>query len=246
MAEFWIQRVAEEFWQSAGAPEPLPRSLESHVLWALPLAILKFPKLRLSDAHLWLEQRHIFDVDDGERELHACLIAFAGRGLIFLDGADPADELRFSLAHEVGHFILDYLVPRRTAVARFGSDIVNVLDGIRSPTIQERGAAILSNTRIGVYRHMMNRTMSGAVECSRIAQAENAANALALELLAPFELVQEVLAADLAPTQQSHRAITNILRQKFGLPKSMAVRYSFRFGPVDKKPKSVKEWLGIR
>jgi len=76
----------------------LPRNLESHVLWALPVAVLKFPKLHLSEARLWLAQRNMFGPDDGERELHACLIAFAGRGLIFLDGTDPADELRFSLA----------------------------------------------------------------------------------------------------------------------------------------------------
>jgi hypothetical protein len=245
MVELWIQRLAEEFWQSSGAAEPLPRNLESPVLWALPVAILKFPKLHLSDAGLWLEQRNIFGVDDGERDLHACLIAFAGRGLIFLDGTDPADELRFSLAHEVGHFIIDYLVPRRTAVARFGSEIASVLDGIRPPTTQERGAAILSNTKIGVYRHMMTRTQSGGIGCPRIAEAENAADQLALELLAPFELVQKILAADLAPTQQSHRAITKVLEEKFGLPNSLAVRYGFRFGPLDRKPKSVKQWLGI-
>jgi hypothetical protein len=245
MPELWIQRLAEEFWQSAGTVEPPPRNLEPHVLWALPLAILKFPKLRLSDARLWLEQRRVFGVDDGDRQLHACLIAFAGKGLVFLDGTNPADELRFSLAHEVGHFIVDYLVPRRTAVARFGSEIAGVLDGIRHPTTRERGEAILSNTRIGVYRHMMARTRSGDIGCPRIAAAESAADQLALELLAPYELVQNFLAADISGAQQTHRAITNVLQERFGLPISMALRYSCRFGPVDKKPKSVKQWLGI-
>ncbi|MGA2233960.1 MAG: hypothetical protein ABSG23_00575 [Terriglobales bacterium] len=246
MTDLWIQRLTEEFWQAAGVKEPLPRNLESPVLWALPVAIVKVPRLRLSDARYWLEQRQmLLSVDEVDRDLHACLIAFAGRGLIFLDGQNPIDELRFSLAHEVGHFIVDYLVPRRTAMARFGPDIANVLDGHRPATIEERGAAILSNTTIGVYRHMMTRMPSGAIGCSRIAEAENAADQLALELLAPVELVRESLAENREPAKQSHHEITTVLKERFGLPNSVAVRYSFRFGPADKKPKSVREWLGM-
>jgi len=193
-----------------------------------------------------LEQRTLpLTIDGADRELHACLIAFGGRGLVFLDGKDPLDELRFSLAHEVGHFIIDYFEPRRIAEARFGPDIANVLDGRRPPTVEERGAAILSNTMIGVYRHLMARTPSGEIGCSRIAEAENTADQLALELLAPAEFVKEFLAANLKNGKRSQAEITRVLREKFGLPTSVAVRYSLRFEPADKKDRSVKEWLGI-
>ena len=245
MANLRIQRLSEEFWEMADAQESFPRDLETAILWTLPVAIIKVPRLRISDARDWLEQRNLPLTVDGDRALHACLIAFGGRGLVFLDGMNPLDELRFSLAHEVGHFIIDYFEPRRIALARFGADIANVLDGRRPPTVEERGAAILSNTSVGVYRHLMARTPSGGIGCSRIAESENTADQLALELLAPAELVRELLAAELKSCKPSQAEITGLLKETFGLPTSVAARYSLKFDPADKKDRSVKEWLGI-
>jgi len=246
MTNLRVQRLSEQFWAMAGAQEAFPRNLESAILWTLPVAIIKVPRLRISHARGWLEQRNLPLVIDGaDRELHACLIAFGGRGLVFLDGKNPPDEIRFSLAHEMGHFIIDYFEPRRIAVARFGSDIADVLDGRRPPTVEERGAAILSSTMIGVYRHLMARTPSGGIGCSRIAEAENTADELALELLAPAEVVKQCLAAELRSRNRSQAEITTILKETFGLPTSVAVRYSLRFDPAEKKDRSVKEWLGL-
>jgi Zn-dependent peptidase ImmA (M78 family) len=39
-------------------------------------------------------------------------MARAGHGFISLDGSDADDERRFSLAHELAHFLLDYQDPR--------------------------------------------------------------------------------------------------------------------------------------
>lgn len=52
---FW----AERFWSLVGRTEPFPRSLESSVGWALPLAIVKLPRLGLSELQRWLLKRDI-------------------------------------------------------------------------------------------------------------------------------------------------------------------------------------------
>src|SRR5579884_3500257 len=102
---FWLESAAEEFWRAAGEVEPFPRNLEAPVLWALPLFILKVPRLTLSDVRAKLADYDIaFGVGGPNRSLYGCLVAFAGKGVVMLDGSEAPDELRFSLAHEVGHF----------------------------------------------------------------------------------------------------------------------------------------------
>jgi len=109
MTEQEIAARADIFWQLAGDVEPFPRSLERAIAWALPLTLVKLPHLNIRNLRVWLDQ---FDIpcmfSHLDRDLRACLVAKLGRGIIFLDGSDPDDERRFSLAHEVAHFILDY------------------------------------------------------------------------------------------------------------------------------------------
>jgi hypothetical protein len=246
MPELWIQQVAEEFWQSASCYEPFPRNLESALLWALPVALVKIPRLQVSGAREWLIQRHApMEVNERDRGLHACVFAFAGKGIIFLDGRDAPDEMRFSLAHEIAHFLIDYLRPRKVAVERFGESIVGVLDGFRCPTKEERGAAILSSTQIGAYRHMMNRSTTGSVACSRITRAETYANKLALELLAPEALVRRLVQERFTAETRSQSNIVVLLKETFGLPKNVASVYSLNFATKEKAPQSVRQWLGI-
>ncbi|HZQ09243.1 MAG TPA: ImmA/IrrE family metallo-endopeptidase [Anaerolineae bacterium] len=35
--------------------------------------------------------------------------------MIFLDGSDPANEQRITVAHEIAHFLVDYQMPRARA-----------------------------------------------------------------------------------------------------------------------------------
>jgi hypothetical protein len=50
---------AASFWDQAGITEPFPRTLERAVAWALPLAVVKLPRLGLLELRNWLEQRNI-------------------------------------------------------------------------------------------------------------------------------------------------------------------------------------------
>src|SRR5687768_8715179 len=59
-----------------------------------------------------------------DRPLRACLVAAGGAGFAFVDADGPEDERRFSLAHELAHFLRDYWQPRRAAQRRLGPAVL--------------------------------------------------------------------------------------------------------------------------
>lgn len=248
MADEALQSVAEGFWAQVGEPEPYPRSLETSVLWALPVAISKTRDLSVDSVENWLRRRGVpFGLGCHDRNLRACLVSYGGRGLIFLDATDPEDELRFSLAHEVSHFLLDYLLPRRRAVARFGSGVTEVLDGRRRPLVNERVDAVLADVPIGVHAHLMERTVAGTIGRAAVLDVESRADRLALELLAPEAEVRRRV-ADLRGSENFQRTLADtvsVLVEAFGLPPQIADGYgqslcrSWYGGP------SFREWLGV-
>lgn len=156
--------------------------------------------------------------------MRGCLVAFRGDGFIFVDGSDPEDEQRFTLAHELAHFLTDYRLAREKAIKKFGPDITEVFDGLRQPTVTERVHALLAGTHIGVYTNLMERNEASGDFNSSVWQIEDRADRIALALLAPPE---EVLTMAAAASQfaERHSAITALLRRHFGLPESIAAAY---------------------
>ena len=239
---------AEKFWVQAGITESFPRSLERAVAWALPLVVVKLPRLCLPELRGWLQQRNIpFTLSLPDRWLRACLIARGGHGLIFLDGSDADDERRFSLAHEMAHFILDYLEPREKVLEFLGDAGQEVLDGRRPPTTEERLRGVLQGVHLTTFLHLMERTPAGGVERLQILTAEDRADWLALELLAP----KETVLARLADNHTNWRSVTvqtlvrETLRQEFGLPETVAEHYGQMLVMQQQQPTSFRQWLGV-
>ena len=239
---------AEKFWAQAAITESFPRSLERAVAWALPLVVVKLPRLCLQELRDWLEQRNIpLTVSLPDRRLRACLIARGGHGFVFLDGSDPDDERRFSLAHELAHFILDYLEPREKVQDFLGNAAHEILDGKRPPTAEERLRGVLHGEQLITYLHLMERTSTGMVERFQVLEAEDRADRLALELLAPKETVLARLADQGVDWRSAtvHTLVRETLRQEFGLPETVAEHYGQMLVMQQQQPASFRQWLGV-
>jgi hypothetical protein len=221
VTELLVLELAQRFWQRAGGEEPFPRELRRPLAYALPLGIVELPRLRPAALGRHLERRGLAcrGLAAADRPLRAALVALAGHGFVFLDGTDPADERRFSLAHEVAHFLADYWWPRQRIERRVGPASLEVLDGRRPPTRVERIDAALGGLQLTAHVHLMERTPDGHVAGAAIDRAEQTADTLALELLAPAE--QALSALGPAPADPAR-----LLAERFGLPPAVARRYA--------------------
>ena len=225
------------FWKSAGEVEPFPRLLERVAILALPIAIIKLPRLALGGIESWFRARNInYFFNCQSRPVRGCLIASQGKGLLFCDGSDSLNEIRFTIAHEVSHFLLDYLMPRERAKQRYGQSVVEILDGKRKPTITERVGSLLEGIRMGVSTNLMEREVQ--YDLNNIWKIEDRADRIALELLAPSKEVFVI--ADVSQRVFVDRldSITQSLILNFGLPVVIAQGYgdallrSIRKGPA--------------
>ena len=243
-----VHQIAREFWTLAGEIEPFPRSLEPALFWALPLGVFKLPRLSISDVHLWLLEQDVrVELGTNNRSLHGCLIANKGRGCVLLNGTDEEPELRFSLAHEISHFMLDYHLPRLAAVERFGPQILEVFDGVRPPTIEERVHSVLEEVPIGFHTHLMERSENGAIGCVRVGISEEIADSLALELLAPEQEARQMIAQarHCKDGDTFNDVASGVLVKYFGLPEPVATSYGIRLCRKA-RPVSIRQWLKQR
>jgi hypothetical protein len=201
------------------------------------------PRLRVAGIDAWLRRQSITcGASVRDRPLRACLVARYGQGVVFVDGTDPADEQRFSLAHEVAHFLRDYWQPRALAVERLGPEIFAVLDGERPPRPAERAHALLASVPLGYHVHYMERTEDGHAS-AEIDRAEHDADRLAFELLAPADAVLE--AAGVAPADEQRGAVTRLLHDTYGLPSAPAAQYAALLAPAPPRADPFLRRLGL-
>ncbi len=216
----WAAELARVFWIRAREPEPFPRNLRRPIAKAVPLSVVLLPKLSVRAALDWLQNCGLLCELPGEdRPLRACLVARNGHGVALVDGSDGDSEQRFSIAHELAHFLRDYWSLRRRIWKRLGAEALQVLDGERLPTSQEQLQALLGNVPLGFHLHLMERDREGNPATSSIAQAESDADRLAYELLAPAEHV-------LAAVPASQQAMIQKLHEFYGLPLIQAACYA--------------------
>ena len=91
----------------------------------------------------------------------------------------------------------------------------------------------------------MDRSPSGQVEHLRILDAEDRADRLALELLAPRTIVLSRLQARAIPWKETSafEQVAQTLRQEFGLPETVAHEYGRMLVMSQRPAGSFKEWL---
>lgn len=221
----WVAELVRTFWTEAGSLESFPRTLRRPSACALPVSIVLLPRLRLDSVRAWLRANGVVcPCDERDRPLRACLVACRGHGLIFLDGTDADDEQRFSLAHELAHFLRHYWQPRQLACRRLGEQVAEVFDGERPPTLPERLHSLLKNVSLGFQLHLMRRGPRREVLNVAVARAEEEADQVAYELLAP---AADVLAQTGTVQGAAGRAsLVEVLQTIFGLPQEQATDYA--------------------
>jgi hypothetical protein len=223
----WVTELTDAFWRQGGDPGPFPRDLRRPLLRAGVVAIVERPGLSLSAVLDWLA-RHDFpgaEAPGPDRPLRAALAAAGEAGFVFLNGDDPDDERRLSLAHEIAHFLRDYWAPRRRAERLVGAAVLGVLDGRRPPRYEERLRSILAGVPIGYHTHFLAREPDGRA-AGAAAEAERDADRLAYELLAPAE-------AALAEAPGTAGALARRLEGVFGLPRGHARLYARLLLPAE-------------
>jgi hypothetical protein len=248
MTDHEAHNSAERFWAAADAKEGFPRTLERTVLQIFPLVIVKLPGLGVAAMRRWLSNRGVrVGALVPDKGLRGGLFARGGVGVVFLDGMDTADEARFSLAHEVSHFLLDYLWPREAAVLALGEGVREVLDSARPPSHEERLSAVLRRVKLGFFTHLLDRDRFGQITRATVLEAEDRADRLALELLAPRqEVVTDARRHGIEMGESGSAAsLTALLTVTFGLPESCSQRYAQHLLGRSRGRKSFRDWLGV-
>lgn len=208
-----IRTIALSLWTAAGGRGQFgePVDLERAAVIALPLAVHRVANLNTSSLTDILARFGIQTFDGGDhRALRGFLVADGGVALILIDSNDPVSEQRMTLAHEIAHFLLHYDAPRRRAIVAFGSRILAVLDRTRPASRSELFSSALRGVPIAPFRHAMVRHASRAM--GHAAMMETEADELALELLAPNDLVRGM------------DADVDAIAKRFGIPEHGAAR----------------------
>ena len=228
-----IKQIAKSFWEDAVVTPHYPIGitlLEQAICLSKNLTVVKLSKLTAAKIADWFYQKqvNIELQNDNGRLLYGYLYAHHGAGFTFLNGFEPPEEQCFTLAHELAHFILDYEVPRQRAVRTHGESILEVLDGLRPPTIQEQLSGILTGISVKPLSHLLDTPASGGFQRLKIWKVEDRADQLGLEILAPIQSI----AGDVRKHQVSRRFddmkefIEEILAKKYGLPATVIPPYA--------------------
>jgi hypothetical protein len=220
MSEGWLQEAVKDC--GLPASDVFPRDLAEDIPLVLPLTVVPLPGLTPRKGHAWLvshKRAHggLVETDDLK---HGFTVAHAGVGVLFLNSADPPDEQRFTLAHEVAHFVLDHLQPRSRALRAWGASIRPVLDGEQEPTIAEQLFSVLERVPYRTRTNFMDRNDKGRPRTGQVWESEQRADRLAFELLAPRQELLPLL------NHAGREELEAELISRFGLPVTEAPTYA--------------------
>lgn len=232
------ERIAAAFWDRAGGRPAPPRDLAAVAALVLPVWVRVATPVTPAAVRDWLARRGtpLSPAADDTRSLHGCVVAHRGRAGIFVCGTLPAADRRVIVAHEFGHFLAEYLVPRERVVRRLGESVLPVLDGDRPPTFAEEAAGWLAGVRVGVTVHVLDRRFDPAGDAH--ARSEQTASAVGLELLAGRAEVQAAAGPDAD-------AIFEALVGRFGLPPAWATGYAKRLAADARRQRPFSQQWGI-
>jgi len=222
---FRMRQLADATWRAVPEQTRESRDIEAALAWSAPVAVVSLPQLVLVAVNRWLEIHQVPRLTtSGTERLQGLLLAWRGHGLVFIDGTLDTPERRFAVAHEHGHFLLDYAEPRRRILAE-APDLLDVVDGHRPPTAADRARAALARVPLGVHSHLLERDTDGGAAHDVVA-AEDDASLYAQELLAPWDATLRLLRTVVSsgrPYSEMLRLAARAIADEFVIPPDPAV-----------------------
>jgi len=224
-----IGRIAREFWLKADPAHQRVLDIAKAVSNILPLRIIYLKGLTLETLDNWLKDRGIPNNQEiSNKSLHGVIMIREGRGFIFVNADDSTIEQRFTIAHEVSHYFLDYQIPRENAMLKIGPEIEHVLNGKEPASDLQKVKALLKGISIQPYSHFIEKSGNGSFLSWINFNSENEADYLALELLAPRSVVikNTVTNAKRLNYTQFVRKCQELLREQYQIPDDVAHQYA--------------------
>lgn len=243
MKQDWLEEaVAACGLLSEGFPRDV-REMRDDVSMSLPLSVVGLAQLTSWQVREWLvtHRRAADGVPEENRRLHGCMVAMEGKGVLFYDSADEQPEQRFTLAHEMSHFVLDHFLLRARALKAFGPSILPVLNGQREPTVRERLFSVIDRVPLGLQVWFMDRNGEGDPRTGEAMRTEWRADRLAFELLAPEQVVRSRMGHTTKPQE-----VEDLLRTQFGLPRKEAQSYARMLCQEETPPPSLLEFMRVK
>lgn len=231
LVDAFLEKVAATFWNSAGMQSHDSRNLAQAAAVTLPLDVVTLNNLCMRRVEQWLRERGVqYKLDVPDCLLYGLLVVYRGSGLIFLEGGDDKRTRRFTLAHEIAHFLLDYERPRNHAVQRLGTNVLDIFDGRRSATHDEQIIGAMTDVEMKPHVHLLTRSEDTSAWLEDRGKTENRADRLALELLAPVYEVFAIL-HEQGSTEHYSRCLSiadTVLKEVYELPEPIADSYARR------------------
>ncbi len=237
------------FWKLAGGRPQYPPDIGYAASCALAVAVHAAPGLTVRAAAARLPRFGVSipsQFPSADRPLRGCIAVGRVGAVILVDGDDSEDERRFTVAHEVSHYILEVHAHRERAERLMGGDYLAILYGSREPSYDQRVDAWLKRVRTIPFGHLMDRAPDGGYGCGQTLSAECDADTLAVEMLAPrSEMARAVRANRHLPFRRAVDEAALAARRRYGLPPSIATEYADRLVWKIRGGPSVAERFGF-
>ena len=117
----WPRYWSDWFWKRAGGRSGFPADISYAATCALDVYVDEVANLTPVSAAAYVGREGPWLLDRAEeRSLHGCVIVSRSGGAILVEKSDDEAEKRFTIAHEVSHYILEVKRHHERASARMG------------------------------------------------------------------------------------------------------------------------------
>lgn len=243
-----IERIARKFWATTQAEFRYDYDIVKAVESSLNVHLIRMQQLNPTKIISWLAS-HNMDIpfESKATHLNGALLIKNDNVIMFIDAAENAVQQRYTLAHQVSHFLLNYQMPKERAIMTLGKEIAQVLSGNTEASVTQLVQSTVSNITGNVYTLLIEKWDESTSFDWELLRTKDPAVSLTLELLAPrYQIINETASVG-ARLRYSpfKRKCQELLIDKYRIPSEIAHKYASELaGSVTSGPSFLSK-LGI-